>query len=107
MQTSRQDIKEMLNDKKFIFMENGELINKGFIFLEETFKNKNWKLTKNEPSHIIYVKNECETEYFEITIDSKKIYISFPLKNSIYQYKTGFDSYYKAVEYIENKLNEI
>lgn len=107
MQSSRQNIKEVLNDKKICYMENGELINKGFVFIEDTLKKKNWRLVKNEPNHIIYDKNECETEYFEINIETNKIYVSFPLNNSVYQYKTSFDSYFKAVEYIENKVANI
>ncbi len=88
---------------------NKKMENKGFTFLEELLCEKNWRLIKNTPTHIIYIKNNNETEYFEITIDnaSKKIYVSFPLKNSVYQYKIGFNTYYKALTYIEGKLEEI
>ena len=37
-------------------------------------------------------------------IDADTIYVSIPLKNSIYQYETKFNNYFMASEYIEMHL---
>ena len=81
-----------------------KLKNKGLVILENQFENYGWILVKNEEDHIIYTKKYNETEYYEIMIEEKKIYVSSPLKNSVYQYRTGFNNYFDAIDYIENKL---
>ncbi len=97
---------DCISNKK---MENDVLTSNEFIFLEEALHNKGWRLVKNEPTHIIYIKNGNETEYFEINVDLiyKKIFVSFPLKNSTYQYKTSFNTCYNAKKYIEDKMDEL
>jgi hypothetical protein len=82
------------------------LKNKGFYFLETLFYQNGWHLIKNEINWICFTKPGFETEYFEIKIDSDKIFVSIPIKNSIFQYRTSFKDYYTANEYIENRLNE-
>lgn len=47
-----------------------------------------------------------ETEYFEIKHDSNRYFVSVPLKNSVYQYRTSFLYYDQALEYFESMLRD-
>lgn len=80
--------------------------NKGFSPLCSMFKENGWHMTKNEMDWICFTKKGYETEYFEIKLDSTTIYVSIPIKNSIYQYTTSFKDYYNAVEYIESRFTD-
>ena len=53
----------------------------------------------------MYSKPGNETEFFKIALDNNIIYVSVPLKNSNFQYKTKFDNYYSAIKYTESKFN--
>jgi hypothetical protein len=83
-----------------------ELKNKGFLFLDTMFRENGWVSTKNEIDWLCYTKPGFETEFFEIKIDSSKIYVSIPLKNSIFQYSTSFKNYFSASEYIEERFKD-
>jgi len=85
---------------------NTEIKNKGFAILDEIFKKYGWHMQKNELNWINYTKTGDETSYFDIKIGTEKIIVSVPLKNSIYQFETSFNSYYEASEYIEQKFYE-
>jgi hypothetical protein len=85
---------------------NSEIKNKGFFTLYSLFKENGWHMTKNEMNWIFFTKKGFETEYFEIKIDISKIYVSIPIKNSIFQYSTSFKDYYSAVEYIEERFTD-
>jgi hypothetical protein len=87
-------------------LTNNKLINKGFSLLHELFLNNDWMLTINLFNHICYSKKNFETEFFEIILDKKKVYVSIPLKNSIFQYKTSFDNYASACDYVEKMFIE-
>ena len=79
--------------------------NQNFNNLHYLFEMKEWTLEINEWYHLLYIKKERETEYFEIKIyDNNKISVSVPLQNSIFQYKTIFYDYYKTNEYLKNYL---
>ena len=86
--------------------EESTIQNKGFLLLDNMFKNNGWKLIKNEMNWICFSKPGFQTEYFEIKIDISKIYVSIPIKNSIFQYSTSFKDYYSAVEYIEDRFKD-
>ena len=83
-----------------------EVKNKGFMFLDSMFRDNGWVAIKNEIDWICYSKPGFETEYFEIKINSSKIYVSIPLRNSIFQYKTSFKNYFTASEYIEERFKD-
>ena len=83
---------------------NSEIKNKGFAILDEMFKTHGWYMQNNEFNWINYTKFGDETSCFDIKITKDKIIVSVPIKNSIYQFVTSFDSYYLASEYIEQKL---
>ena len=81
-----------------------EVQNKGFILIDEMFTANGWHKTKNDINWMCYTKTGNETEFYDIKIDRNKIYVSVPMKNSIFQYTTSFKDYFTATEYIENKF---
>lgn len=83
-----------------------KLKNKGFYFLETLFYQNGWHLIKNELNWICFTKPGFETEYFEIKIETNKIFVSIPIKNSKFQFRTSFKDYYSANDYIETRFNE-
>jgi len=95
----------MLSHPSSVF-KHTDITNKGFILLDSLFKENGWHLIKNDSDWIIYSKFGFETDYFELKLDYDKIHVSIPLKNSQFQYKTSFNNYFQASEYIEDKLKE-
>jgi hypothetical protein len=83
---------------------NSNIVNKGFVILDATFKEYGWHLVKNELNWISYTKFGDETSYFDIKILPDKIVVSVPLKNLPFQFTTSFKGYYEASEYIEQKI---
>jgi hypothetical protein len=94
----------MLSEQCTIF--NTELKNKGFFIVDEMFKSNGWHMTKNEMNWISYTKAGYETEFFDIKLDANKVYVSIPVKNSIFQYTTSFKDYFTASEYVEQRFND-
>jgi hypothetical protein len=88
------------------YLFNTEIKNKGFVLLDEMFKQHGWKLFKNEMNWICYSKFGKETEYFEIRLDTSKVHVSIPIKNSPYQYNTTFNNYFDVSEYIESRFRD-
>jgi hypothetical protein len=80
------------------------LKNKGFMFLDQLFKENGWYLIKNEQTRIAYTKFGDELNYFDIKIGEKEITVSIPVKNSPFQYITSFKDYYNASEYVEARF---
>lgn len=85
-------------------MFNSEIKNKGFVIIDEMFKEHGWHTAKNESNWIHYTKLGDETTYFDIKIAADRIMVSVPIKNSVYQFVSTFKSYYEASEYIEQKF---
>jgi len=79
--------------------------------LNNLFENKGWKIENNNnlSDHIIYSRPGHETEFFKfdffVDLNNTNIYVSVPLKNSKFQYKTKFNNYFSAIKYTESKLN--
>jgi hypothetical protein len=82
------------------------LKNKGFIIIDSLFQQNGWKLTQNDFNIISYSVPGNETEFFKIEITDKKIIVSIPVKNSLFQYKTSFTDYFQASEYLEKRFRE-
>ena len=82
-------------------------INNELHLLNELFKSNGWKSehSNNLSDYIMYSKPGNETEFFKIALNNNIIYVSVPLKNSTFQYKTKFDNYYSAIKYTESKFN--
>jgi hypothetical protein len=74
--------------------------------LNNLFKNNGWHSIKNSENWIMFTKVEHETEFFEIKEDKNSIYVSIPLKNSVYQYKKKFNNYLVAYEFVEERFKE-
>ena len=83
-----------------------EIINEGFLFLDTLFRENDWYSFINETGHIAYTRAIFETEYFEIKIDKSKIYVSVPIQNSNYQYKTSFGDFSQATKYVETYFKQ-
>lgn len=82
-------------------------INNELKLLNELFKCNGWQQIENNDKlsdHIMYSKQGNETEFFKIALDNNIIYVSVPLKNSEFQYKTKFVDYYSAIKYTESKF---
>ena len=88
------------------FANDTSIKNKGFMLLDEMFRQYGWHMCKNEMNWICYTKFGQETEFFEIRIDLSKIHVSIPIKNSPYQYNTSFKNYFEASEYIEERFKD-
>ena len=82
-------------------------INNELCLLNELFKSNGWQFERSNElaDYIMYSKPGNETEFFKIALDNNIIYVSVPLKNSNFQYKTKFDNYYSAIKYTESKFN--
>lgn len=81
--------------------------NKGFLLLNSLFIEKGWTLTQNELNFIEYKRPDFgDLDYFEIKIDKNKINVSVPIRHTPYQYKTSFDNYYNAIEYVEKRFKD-
>jgi hypothetical protein len=86
---------------------NLNIKNKGFLLLDILFKEKGWTMSKNELNHIEYKRPDFgDLDYFEIIIDKYKVNVSVPIKHTPYQYKTSFDNYYNAIEYVEKRFKD-
>ena len=86
---------------------NLNIKNKGFLLLDILFKEKGWMLSKNELNLIEYKRPDFgDLDYFEIRIDKHKVNVSVPVKHTPYQYKTSFDNYYNAIEYVEKRFKD-
>ena len=81
-------------------------INNELNSLTELFKSNGWKIEHSDKplDDIMYSKPGNETEFFKIELDNNIIYVSVPLKNSEFQYKTKFSDYYSAIKYTESKF---
>jgi hypothetical protein len=92
----------MLSNKDSLL--NTEIKNKGFVLLDQIFKEHGWYMSKNEINYISYAKQGLETDFFDIIIEQKSIRVSVPIKNSPFQYITKFDDYFSASEYVEARF---
>jgi hypothetical protein len=83
-----------------------DIENQGFAPLDPLFKQHGWHNVRNDSDHICYTKTGYETDLFEIEIRSQSIRVGIPVYNSPYQYKTTFNNYIKACEYVELRMME-
>ena len=78
--------------------------NINFDKVHHLFTENNWDLLVNEFEHVLYTKRERETEFIEIKLECGKIWVSVPLSNSVYQFKTGFNDYYSTNSFLESRI---
>jgi hypothetical protein len=73
--------------------------------LDPLFKQHGWYTSKNEANYLSYTTTGCETDVFEIKIDtSKTIRVSIPIRNTPFQYRTSFYNCFQASEYVESRF---
>lgn len=82
------------------------LLNKPFssLGIHKLFIKNGWQLDLNNEFQFRYVKRGYELNIFEVTIQKDRIYVSVPIINSPFQYKTYFTNYTLAYNYIEQKF---
>ena len=85
-------------------IETNISINKGFMILEEKMFGVGYHYIINKIDHLLFQKKGNDYDFFEIRISNDKIFVSIPIKNSRFQYKTHFTSYFEASEYVEMQL---
>ena len=78
--------------------------NINFDKVHHLFTENKWDLLVNEFEHVLYTKRERETEFIEIKLECGKIWVSVPLSNSVYQFKTGFNDYYSTNSFLESRV---
>ena len=67
-----------------------------------TFQKHSWQLTKTDDYRCRFSK---KTKEFQINILGETIEVLVPLKDSESLYKTNFDNYFSASEYLMEHLN--
>jgi hypothetical protein len=66
------------------------------------FQEHSWRFTKTQTHNYRFSKN---TKEFHISLLENAIEVLVPLKDSVSLYKTNFDSYFSATEYVMDHLN--
>jgi hypothetical protein len=75
-------------------------------FLDKEFTQRNWKLYENNNNEFVYKRNDLE--FFIIKQTPKgNISVSYPIKNSQYNYVTHFNNYTNLYDYVLDKLEYI
>jgi hypothetical protein len=75
-------------------------------FLDKEFTQRNWKLYENNNNDFVYKRNDLE--FFIIKQTPKgNISVSYPIKNSQYNYVTHFNNYNNLYDYVLDKLEYI
>lgn len=81
-------------------------LNTSCMHIHYKFKEYNWELIKNTNDELVYVKpnyyNDCDE--FKVEFISNKIFITIPVLGKNISYKTHFNSYFLAYEYISLHL---
>lgn len=74
--------------------------------LDTVFKNRGWYVKEEDDCSLSYTKKGQETDVFEIKMGSDKIYVSVPIKNSPFQYRTTFkkDKLNHASDFVESRF---
>ena len=73
-------------------------------YIAEEFEQRQWKLYQDKTNERVYRRKEME--FFVIGKSPKgNISVSFPMKNSKYNYLTEFDNYSEVYDYVVDKLN--
>lgn len=74
--------------------------------LDVTFKENGWHVIDNDLKSVCYGKYGQETDVFCIKFKQKNVFVSFPIKDSNYQFTTSFTDYNQASKYIETRFND-
>jgi hypothetical protein len=79
-------------------------VNKGFLDAHEHFSKCGWNIKTNTHNTLSYVKSVNILDEFTLNVDKNLIIVLIPIYNSKYAYKTYFNSYFEASEYIISRL---
>jgi hypothetical protein len=82
-------------------------VNTSCMHIHYKFKEYNWELIVNTNDKLVYVKpehyNDCDE--FKIEFSHNKIFVTIPVLGENMSYKTHFNSYFMAYEYISLHLD--
>jgi hypothetical protein len=73
--------------------------------ITELFKVYGWSCKSNTPQHVSYSRDGYNLDTFDIRIEQNRISVSIPLKEV--QYKTSFQSYSDAMNYVIVRFREL
>ena len=77
-------------------------VNTSCMHIHYKFKEFSWELTKNTKDKLVYVKpyhyNDCDE--FKLEFSDNKIFVTIPVLRKNISYRTQFNSYFLAYEYI-------
>jgi hypothetical protein len=89
-----------------VMTSNYTLLFKEFATVDNLFRKHGWKCFINETERVAYTRKSFETEFFEVKKNKDEYLVSFPLTNSIYQYKTTCSDAIYTQNYILDKFME-
>lgn len=79
--------------------------NKAFMILHEDFVMNGWNLITNRNDYLVYTKDGYNCDEFIISIKSKNnIQVTVPMSNSNICYRTSFNNYFSACEFVSMHL---
>ena len=73
--------------------------------ITELFKVYGWSCKINTPHHVSYSRDGYNLDTFDIRMEQNRISVSIPLKDV--QYKTSFQSYSDAMNYVIVRFLEL
>uniref|UniRef100_A0A6C0LFN3 Uncharacterized protein n=1 Tax=viral metagenome TaxID=1070528 RepID=A0A6C0LFN3_9ZZZZ len=73
--------------------------------ISETFLQKGWQLTVNEPSRLEFQSPTNHYDMIEFEINKNNIFVSVPLKTSRYKYSAKFSDTSSASTFAEMHLS--
>ena len=73
--------------------------------ITELFKVYGWSCKSNTPQHVSYSRDGYNLDTFDIRMEQNRISVSIPLKDV--QYKTSFQSYSDAMNYVIVRFLEL
>ena len=81
------------------------LISNDINSITELFKVYGWSCNNKTPEHVSYNRDGNNLDTFDIRMEQNRIFVSIPMKDV--QYRTSFQSYTDAMNYISRRFMEL
>ena len=81
------------------------LISNDINSITELFNVYGWSCKSTSPQHISYSRDGYNLDTFDIQFEQNRVSVSIPMKNI--QYRTSFQSYIDAMNYISIRFMEL
>lgn len=79
-------------------------LNKGFLDIHDHFSECGWKIKTNTHNILSYIKSVHILDEFSLNVDKTIITVLIPIPHSNFAYKTYFNNYFEASEYMISRL---